>query len=110
MVPFFDKRIEYCYNVFLGESEALSKIHRPPLDYYRLFYTDTAVMGSVGAMATAYGFYGADKLLFGTDTPFDGNGGKDFTRETLFSIEALIIPPHEKDLIYAGNIQRLLHV
>jgi predicted TIM-barrel fold metal-dependent hydrolase len=112
MVPFFAKRIEYCYNTFnkLGGSEALSRIQGPPLEYYRLFYTDTAVMGSVAAMSTAYGFYGADKLLFGTDTPFDGNGGKDFTRETLFSVEALVIPPHEKEMIYSGNLRRLLNL
>ena len=61
-----------------------------------------------GALATAYGFYGADKLLFGSATPFDGNGGKDFTRETLFSIEALVIPPQEKEMIYSGNLRRLL--
>ena len=110
MVPFFDKRIEYCYNLFskLAGNETMSGIQHPPLHYYRLFYTDTAVMGSVGALSTAYGFYGADHLIFGTDTPFDGNGGKDFTRETLFSIDALVIPPQEKEKIYAGNLMRLL--
>ncbi len=110
MVPFFDKRIEHCYGLFHQLGESFPELPRPVLDYYRMFYVDTAVMGSVGALTAACAFYGADKILFGTDAPFDGEGGKKFTRETIFSIEALVVPPAEKEKIFAGNIVSLLRL
>ena len=111
MIPYFDKRIEYVYPLFqsLGQmGDSLERLQKPLIEYYRMFYNDTAVMGSVGGMHAAYAFFGADKLLFGTDTPFDTKGGALFTSETVFSIEALAIPPAEKAAIYAGNLKRLL--
>lgn len=111
MIPYFDKRIEYVYPLFdtLGQlGDSLQRLHKPLIEYYRMFYNDTAVMGSIGGMHAAYAFFGADRLLFGTDAPFDTHGGDLFTRETLFSIEALPIPPAEKAAIYAGNLTRLL--
>lgn len=111
MIPYFDKRIEYVYPLFAhlgGLGDALDRLQKPILDYYRMFYNDTAVMGSVGAMHAAYAFFGPDQLLFGTDSPFDTQGGEIFTRETMFTINALPIPPREKEAIFGGNLARLL--
>jgi predicted TIM-barrel fold metal-dependent hydrolase len=88
--------------------DALERLQKPLIDYYRMFYNDTALMGSIGGMHAAYAFFGADKLVFGTDTPFDTHGGALFTSETVLSIDALAIPPAEKAAIYAGNLKRLL--
>jgi predicted TIM-barrel fold metal-dependent hydrolase len=65
-------------------------------------------MGAVGGLAAAYEFLGPERLLFGTDAPFDGTGGEDFTRDTLFSIAALAVPPAQKAAILAENARRLL--
>jgi aminocarboxymuconate-semialdehyde decarboxylase len=65
-------------------------------------------MGAVGGQAAAYEFLGPERLLFGTDTPFDGNGGEDFTRDTLFSIAALAVPPAAKQKMLSGNAIRLM--
>lgn len=113
MIPYFDKRIEYVYPLFaqLGVlGKELDRLQKPVIEYFRMFYNDTAVMGSVGAMQAAYAFFGADQLLFGTDSPFDTQGGALFTRDTLFTIEALAIPPAQKAAIYGGNLARLLHL
>ena len=113
MIPFFDKRIEYVYPLFdkMGAlGDALERLEKPLIEYYRMFYNDTAVMGSVGGMTAAYAFFGADKLLFGTDTPFDTLGGRRFTEETVFSIEALPITPAEKTRIFSGNALSMLHL
>jgi aminocarboxymuconate-semialdehyde decarboxylase len=48
--------------------------------------------------------------LFGTDTPFDTKGGEIFTRETMFTIDALPIPPREMQAIFGGNLARLLNL
>ncbi|MBL4622608.1 MAG: amidohydrolase family protein [Immundisolibacteraceae bacterium] len=113
MLPGFDKRIEYVYPLFkhLGmTSKELDMLQKPVLDYYRMFYNDTALMGSVGGMTAALAFFGSDHLLFGTDTPLDTFGGRAFTEETITSIEALPLPPKAKAEIYSGNLKRLLHL
>ena len=110
MVPFFGKRIEHVYDhPNLPElRQAADRLTRPPSDYFRLFYNDTALMGSTTGLQTAYAYFGAERLLFGTDTPFDGAGGAVFGAETLDSIAGLAIPPQQRELIYAGNAQRLM--
>lgn len=112
MAPFFEKRIEYVYPLFAaGDPKlraALDGLNGPILDYYKMFYADTAVMGSVGAVATAYSFFGSDHLLFGTDSPFDLQGGAGFTRDTIKSIDALLASSADRAAIYGGSLRKLI--
>ena len=110
MLPFFDKRVEHCYRLFgqMSMQEAVAKLQKPVMDYFRMFYADTALMGSVGGLLSAYAFFGADHLLFGTDSPFDGAGGNIFNQETIFTVKALPITPEERSKIFSGNLQALL--
>ena len=111
MIPAFDKRIEHVYPLFehLGAlGDAYKGLKKPVLDYYRMFYNDTALMGSVGGMNAAYAFFGTEKLLYGTDTPFDTVGGRIFNEDAIASIEALSIPPAEREKIYSGNAIEML--
>lgn len=110
MVPTFEKRIE---NVYVSNSmpeirEAAGRLKKEPHEYFRLFYNDTALMGATAGLSNAYAYFGAERLLFGTDAPFDGDAGETFTRETLFSIDALTIPPKEKQMILSGNAIKLM--
>lgn len=112
MIPFFEKRIEHVYPLFMkGNAHlraAVEKLQEPILNYFKKFYNDTAVMGSVGAMTNSYSFFGADHLLFGTDSPFDMHGGRVFMGETIASIDAMLIHQSEKDKMYSGNAIKLL--
>lgn len=105
LIPFFEQRII----THLGpEQRALLK--KPLLDYYRMFYVDTAVQGSAGALLASQSFYGTAQMVLGTDTPFPlttGNG-KGYTAETITAVNALPVPPAEKERILGGNLQRLL--
>jgi predicted TIM-barrel fold metal-dependent hydrolase len=65
-------------------------------------------MGAIGGLTAAYEFLGPERLLFGTDAPFDGTGGEDFTRDTLFSIAALAVPPAQKEAMLSGNARRVM--
>jgi len=49
----------------------LKKLKKRPLDYFRLFYADTAVFGSKEATICGIKFFGADRVLFASDMPFD---------------------------------------
>ncbi len=110
MLPFFDKRVEWVYDrPGMPElNQAREKLQKKPSDYFRLFYNDTALMGSIAGMQAAYAFFGGERLLFGTDTPFDGMGGEGFTADTVKSIEAMPIPPAEREGIFSGNLLKLI--
>ena len=105
LVPFFEQRIATHV-----EPEAQARLKKPVMDYYRMFYVDTAVQGSAAALLASSAFYGAGHMLLGTDTPFPlvTGGGKGYARETLAGVAALPLPPAEKERILGGNLQRLL--
>ena len=48
-----------------------------------MFYCDTAIQGNTPALMCAYEFFGADHMVFATDTPYDNQLGERVTRETI---------------------------
>lgn len=111
MVPFFEKRITTMYGSTRASGRPFGEnLARPILDYFRLFYNDTAVNGSAAALMCAHNFFGADRLLFGTDTPMDAEMGDASIRDTISSIEAMAIPQREKKKIFEGNAKKLLRL
>jgi len=115
MVPLLAPRIARSYGpgphiyrvAATGEMRTLA---RPPLDYYRMFYTDTVSHGSLAAVGAAYGFFGAKQIMFGTDAPFDFEEGRAFTRDHRAVIDTMLMCPEDRALIYSGNIRRLLNL
>jgi aminocarboxymuconate-semialdehyde decarboxylase len=90
--------------------DAMRAKGKRPLDYFKLFYGDTAVNGSAPAIRCGLDFFGADHALFGTDCPFDPQGGPLFIRETIRAIESLELPHDVRDHLYAGNARKLLRL
>jgi len=86
----------------------LRKLKRRPLDYFHLFYADTAVFGSMPATVCGLEFFGADRVLFASDAPFDPEKGSAYIRWTIEIIDRLDIAPAERAAIYEGNARRLL--
>lgn len=112
MVPFFEQRIVLWYDVqrmrgIKGRGEDLPK---PLLEYFRKFYNDTAICGSTPALMCGYAFFGADRLLFGTDHPYDAELGHRGLRETIRSVEEMDIPDFDKKKIFEDNAKKLLHL
>ena len=112
MVPFFAQRIVagLDHTEMLQRANFKENLRRPVLDYYKMFYADTAVMGSVPALTCAYDFFGAEHLLFASDWPFDSQRGERSTRETIDSIERMDISDVEKKMIFEDNVRRLLRL
>ena len=86
----------------------LKKLKKPHLDYFKSFYADTAVFGSMAATKCGMEFFGVDQMLFASDSPFDPEKGPGYIRETIKVIDALPISKEERMKIYEGNIRRLL--
>ncbi len=112
MVPFFGSRIEAANDslrtvIPLGYESYLKK---DPVDYYRLFYNDTAISGSTAGLMCAYSFFGSERLLFGTDMPYDNERGYRLTRETIRSINEMEISDSDRRKIFEENARRLLRL
>ena len=67
-----------------------------PVDYFRMFYGDTALFGAAHAMECGLAFFGADRVLFGTDMPFDPEKGPGFIRETIAAMERMRATPRRR--------------
>jgi aminocarboxymuconate-semialdehyde decarboxylase len=85
-------------------------LKKAPLDYYRMFYCDTAIQGNTPALMCAFNFFGSDRMLFATDMPYDNQLGERATRETIQAVEAMDIPAGEKKRIFEDNARRLFRL
>lgn len=94
------------------EGVALSdKISRPYIDHFKKFYCDTACKDFVPkVLELALDFFGPERMLFGSDTPFGAGDGQSFTSGALRSIEAMQIAPDVRRAILSGNAQRILKI
>lgn len=116
MIPYFEGRIGPGWDQ-LGTRTSdedytllLKKLKRRPLDYFRLFYADTALFGAREATICGLKFFGPDKVLFGSDMPFDPEKGSAYIRWTIEIIDSLDIKSSDRQAIYEGNARRLLRL
>jgi aminocarboxymuconate-semialdehyde decarboxylase len=79
-----------------------------PIDYFGLFYADTALFGAKEVTRCGLNFFGAERVLFGSDMPFDPERGTAYIRWTIEVIESLEISSAEQQAIFEGNARRLL--
>ncbi|MGC2519737.1 MAG: amidohydrolase family protein [Burkholderiales bacterium] len=116
MAPFFDARIGLGMDQ-LGSRTSdedygalLKRMSKRPVDYFKMFYADTAVNGSAPATRCGLDFFGADHVLFGTDCPFDPEGGPMFIREVIRAIDSLKLKDSDRRKVYFGNAIRMLRL
>lgn len=81
-----------------------------PVDYFRKFYADTSVNGSAPAIRCGLDFFGHEHSLFGTDCPFDPQGGPLFIRETIRALDSLELPDDVRERLYSRNARELLRL
>ena len=116
MIPFFAGRAETLW-AQLGSRSAdenyddiLKQLTKKPIEYFKMFYADTVLGGSASALRCGLDFFGADKIVFASDCPFDPEGGPMFIREGIRSIEELNLSEIDKRKIYFGNALRLMRM
>jgi aminocarboxymuconate-semialdehyde decarboxylase len=89
-------------------SAVLKTLKKRPLDYFKMFYADTALFGSYDATVCGLEFFGADHVLFASDAPFDPEKGPMYIRETIAVLDRLPIPEADRERIYWRNAAKLL--
>lgn len=112
MVPFFAERISgmYDYAEMRQNQPFKQGLTKSPVEYFRMFYNDTAIYGNTPALMCAYDFFGPDHLLFGTDMPWDSQIGDRYTRQTIEAIEQMEITDKDKQKIFKDNARKLLRL
>ena len=116
MIPFFAGRAETLWAQLgsrsVGENydEILKRMTKKPIEYFKMFYADTVLGGSASALRCGLDFFGADKIVFASDCPFDPEGGPMFIREGIRSIEDLNLSDDDKRKIYFANALRLMRM
>ena len=109
MIPYYDGRVGPGLEV-LGSrtgdedySKVLASLKRPHMDYLREFYGDTALFGGgIHAVRCGLSFFGAEHVVFATDTPLGP------IKPTIDVINELEIDPAARAKIFSGNATRLL--
>jgi aminocarboxymuconate-semialdehyde decarboxylase len=112
MIPYYAGRIVVHYNNGLERlgQKFFPGLRKHPIEYFKMFYNDTALNGGASGLKCCYDFFGEDHLLFGTDMPYDIENGAIAIRETIETIEGMNVPESSKKKIYEGNARKLLHL
>ncbi len=111
MIPYYDGRVGPGLQVLGARttdedySKILSSLKRPHADYLHDFYADTAMYGG-GVPATRCGleFFGADRVVFATDTPFGP------IAPTIKTVKALGLSAADERKLFCGNAEKLLNM
>jgi uncharacterized protein len=86
------------------------ELSKRPVDYFRMFYADTAMFGAAHALRCSIEFFGLDRILFASDSPFDPEKGPGYIRSTIENIESLGLSDAEREQIYEGNARAVIGV
>ena len=114
MAPYFEGRLGPGWDQLGARTSdedlslVLKRLKRRPIDYFRMFYGDTALFGAYDATVCGLKFFGVDHVVFASDAPFDPEKGPMYIRETIGIIDRLPITEGERERIYWGNAAQLL--
>jgi uncharacterized protein len=110
MVPYFDKRIENGLAILGSRSgddddaRALTLLRRPLIEYFHLFYADTALLGDSRGLRCGLDFFGSDHVVFASDAPFGP------IAESYKGVSDLDMDSSQRISIESGNIERLTRI
>ena len=113
LVPFYAERIRQFTQS--GELRRLGEygqaLKKAAIDYFKLYYADTAIYGNTPALMCGYSFFGPDHILFGIDFPLgDTEQGDRNYRQTINAIEEMAISDEDKKKIYEDNARKLMRL
>jgi uncharacterized protein len=110
MVPYFDGRVGPGLDV-LGSrtkdedySNILPSLKKPHLDYFRMFYADTAMFGSGKALKLGLDFFGSEHVLFSTDAPLGP------IKKTINALQEEGVDEKTMTAIMGGNVRQMLRL
>ncbi len=114
MIPYFEQRLKnfHTHREMRGKGRYnyTRGLTRAPLAYFKMFYADTALNGCTAGLMCGYAFFGADRILFGTDMPYDCQDGNLSVGDTIISIERMQIPDLDKKKVFEDNAREIMRL
>lgn len=116
MIPYFEGRVGPGWDQLgtrtsdVDLTQVLRTLKKRPADYFHMFYADTALFGSLAATICGLEYFGVDRVLFASDSPFDPEKGTMYIRETLAVIDRLPVTDRAREDLYWRNAARLLRL
>ena len=106
VLPYLAQRIDIGFEV-PGFKNADWKISRPPSEYMKKLYFDTAMSWNLGAFNCARELVGIKHILLGTDYFIRESHWMERTKGFLGSLD---MAPGDRELLYEGNASRILKI
>lgn len=113
MIPHFSGRIDMLpryAGMDPGIAEGLARLARPPIDYFRMIYVDTAMFATPHGCRCTVEFFGVDHVLFGSDAPFDTVGGRHFVPATIADVESAVDGSADRAAVFHRNVAELFGI
>jgi predicted TIM-barrel fold metal-dependent hydrolase len=110
MIPYFDKRIEGGMALLGARTQnedysgVLPALKRPLIDYFHMFYADTALFGASRGLSCGLDFFGPAHVVFATDAPFAPVGS------TLDGVANLNLDKTQLEAIHHHNTEKLINM
>jgi aminocarboxymuconate-semialdehyde decarboxylase len=107
VLAFFAQR---AINIYTGRTDEIRHkygLKENPLDSFRRFYVDTADHPA-STLRCVKDFFGADRMVLGTNYPYGPEGGRVLVKSSLKAIDGLPLAPGERERILGGNAARIL--
>src|SRR5579872_2789191 len=108
MIPYFDKRIEDGLSLLGTRTQTedysgiIPALKRPLIDYFHMFYADTALFGASRGLECGLEFFGPDHIVFASDAPL---GPLATTCEGVAGME---LENSQREAVQHGNAEKLL--
>lgn len=109
VLSFFAQRAT---NIYAGRTEEIRMrygLKENPLDSLKRFYVDTADHPP-STLKCALDFFGADRLVLGTNYPYGPEEGCLFVRNSLKAVEALGLKKEEREKVLGVNAAKVLKI
>ncbi len=111
MISFFAERLATQGQAMVDKqgqfTETTANLSRPVEEYFKMFYADTAIEGNTAGLMCGHAFFGADRIVFGTDQPY---GGVKKLGRGINAVEEMAVSDADKRKIFEDNARRLLHL
>jgi aminocarboxymuconate-semialdehyde decarboxylase len=108
MIPYFDKRIEDGLSLLGTRTQSedysgvIPALKRPLIDYFHMFYADTALFGASRGLECGLDFFGVDHVVFASDAPLGP------LATTCDGIAGLELDQEHMKAVHHGNAEKLL--
>jgi uncharacterized protein len=114
LIPYLAARIASIFGNEAGppQIEAMKNLRpgKPVSEYFRMFYTDTALYGNTPGLMCGQAFFGTGHLLFGSDMPYVGQVGDEVLAAALNAVNRMEISDSDKKQIFEGNATKILNL